>query len=208
MEAGDRRARGRAPESRAFLVPFLLAVALAGGSWLFAAFQVPSDSMRDSLLPGDFLLVARWAYGVPLPFGRLRLPGAPGPRRGEVIVFRAPERPADRLVKRCIAVGGETVAIRDKRVFVDGNTLAEPWARYTDARLHPAGVDARDNLGPLTLESGELFVLGDNRDDSDDSRFWGPVRERDVVGRALLVYWSWDDQRGRPRWDRILCPIR
>ncbi len=164
--------------------------------------------MRDTLLPGDYLLVARWAYGLPTPFAGARLPTGRPPRRGDLVVFHAPDRPGERLVKRCIATAGETVAIRDKRVVVDGDTLAETWARHADPAVHPAGFDPRDNLAPLTLEPGELFVLGDNRDDSEDSRFWGPLPARDVIGRPLLVYWSWDERHGRPRWERILRWVR
>jgi signal peptidase I len=175
---------------------------------LFAAFLVPSASMSDTLLPGDYVLVARCAYGLALPFGGPRLPLGPGPRRGDVLVFRAPDRPGECLVKRCVALAGETVAIVNKRVIVGGDTLVEPTVHHGDAAVHPAEYDARDNLAPLTLETGQLFVLGDNRDDSEDSRFWGPVRDEDVIGRALLIYWSWDDRQGRPRWNRILRCLR
>jgi len=174
------------------------------GLWAVGPFHIPSDSMRDTLLPGDYVLVARWAYGVRLP-GTGLWPRPPrAPRRGDLVVFRTADRPGEDVVKRCIAVAGQTVEIRDRRVVVDGDTLREPYARHSDATVHARDYDARDNFGPVTLERGEVFVLGDNREDSEDSRFLGPVREEDVVGRALLVYWSWDGARGRPRWERLL----
>jgi signal peptidase I len=164
--------------------------------------------MCDTLLPGDYVLVARCAYGLALPFGGPRLPLGRRPGRGDIVVFRAPDRPGECLVKRCVATPGETVAIVNKHIIVGGDTLIEPAAHHGDAAVHPADYDARDNLAPVTLEPGQLFVLGDNRDDSEDSRFWGPVPEDGLIGRAILVYWSWDDRQGRPRWERILRPLR
>ena len=190
------------------MVAWTLAAALVTALWLVAPFQVPSGSMRETLLPGDYVLVFRGAYGLPLPFGSARLPGNRAPRRGDLVVLRAPDRPGERLVKRVIATAGETVAMVDRRVIVDGDTLSEPWAVHTITAVHPAGFDPRDNLAPLTLGPGQVFVLGDNRDDSEDSRFWGPVREEDLIGRAFLIHWSWDERAGRPRWERILRRVR
>ncbi len=187
----------------------VLALAVAAGAlWLAGPFQVPSGSMRDTLLPGDYVLVERWAYGLRVPGTDLRLGPARAPRRGDVVVFRAPDLPGEDLVKRCIATAGQTVEIRDRRVIVDGDTLREPYARHSDPALHGAGYDARDNLAPLTVEPGHLFVLGDNREESEDSRFVGTVREEDLLGRVRIVYWSWDAARGRPRWERLLRRVR
>ncbi len=185
------------PGSGVLLAALALAAVAAAG--LLAPFRVTSDSMRDTLLPGDFVVVSRGAYGIPLPWGR--------PGRGDVVVLEAPDHPGERVVKRVVATAGQTVAIVDKRLIVDGDTLVEPWAAHGDPEVHPAAYDARDNVAPLTLEPGQVFVLGDNRDDSEDSRFWGPVRADAVIGRGLVIYWSWDEQRGRLRWERILRPV-
>ncbi len=196
--AAGRRARA------GLLAPWGALGAVLLGLWAVRPFEVPSGSMRNTLLPGDHVLVASWETGLTVPGTGWRLPAPRPPRRGDVLVYRSRSRPGERLIKRCIAVGGETLEIRDKRVIVDGDTLREPYALHSDPAIRPAGYDYRDNLAPVTLAAGQLFLMGDNRDDSDDSRFQGPVEGRDVVGRAFLVYWSWDAGRGAPRWERML----
>ncbi len=194
--------------ARGGIVLALTLLVLAGGLWLAGPFQIPSDSMRDTLLPGDCVLVERWAYGLRVPGTGLRLGPSRVPRRGEVVVLRAPDRPGEDLVKRCVATAGQTVEIVDRRVIVDGDTLREPYARHSDPSVHAADYDPRDNLAPQTVEPGHVFVLGDNREDSEDSRFVGAIREQDLLGRVQLVYWSWDAARGRPRWERLLRKVR
>ena len=188
--------------------PWVLAALLLSGLWLAQPFRIPSGSMRDTLLPGDYVLVQKLEYGLPVPFTALRLPALRPPGRGDVVVFRNPRDRAEDYVKRCIAVGGETVEIRDKRVIVDSDTLAEPYVIHTDPATRPGGYDYRDNFGPFTVPAGQIFMLGDNRDDSEDSRYWGPVPVGDVAGQPMFVYWSWDEARGRPRWGRILRRVR
>ncbi len=204
VAAAARRApeRGRAPG------PWVLAALLLAGLWLAQPFRIPSASMRDTLLPGDYVLVQKLEYGLPVPWTGRRLPALRPPRRGDVVVFRNPRERGEDFIKRCIAVGGETVEIRDKRVIVNGDTLAEPYAIHTDRATRPGGYDYRDNFGPLTVAAGQVFMLGDNRDDSDDSRYWGPVPLGDVAGRPMVIYWSWDEASGGPRWNRILRRVR
>jgi len=177
-------------------------------AFVIQAFRIPSESMKDTLLVGDFLFVNKFEYGPKIPFTHMRLPGLRQPRRGDVIVFQFPQDPSKDFIKRCVANGGETLEIRNKQVSVDGATLKEPYAIHADPTVKPAGYEYRDNYGPYTVPTGELFMMGDNRDNSNDSRYWGSLDMDLVKGRAMFIYWSWDGERNWPRWNRILSPIR
>jgi signal peptidase I len=177
-------------------------------AFVIQAFRIPSESMLDTLQVGDFLFVNKFEYGPKIPFTHIRLPGLRPPHRGDVIVFQYPVDPSQDFIKRCIATGGETIEIRDKRVAVDGRQLREPYTRFIDPSVHPAGYDTRDNLPPQTIPPGQLFMMGDNRDNSKDSRFWGTVEMDRVKGRAMFIYWSWDGERHWPRWERLFRLIR
>jgi len=177
-------------------------------AFVIQAFRIPSASMEDTLLVGDFLFVNKFEYGPKIPFTDIRLPGLHDPRRGDVIVFQFPQDPSKDFIKRCVATEGQTIEIRSKQVMVDGKPLNEPYAIHTDPNVRPAGYDYRDNFGPLTLGEHQLFMMGDNRDNSNDSRYWGPLPMKLVKGRALFLYWSWDGDRNWPRWGRIFNPIR
>lgn len=198
---------------------YLEALVVAGLLTLFLrqfvlqAFRIPSESMCDTLLVGDFLFVNKLEYGPRVPFTHLRLPGLRAPRRGDVIVFQFPRDPSQDYIKRCIGTPGHTIEVRHKRVYEDGHALVEPYARHADARELPANVSERDNLLVPTVAPGTLFMMGDNRDNSYDSRFWGPVGMDLVKGRAMFIYFS---TRGKHAWDapftirfdRLLRPIR
>jgi signal peptidase I len=173
-------------------------------AFVIQAFRIPSESMRDTLLVGDFLFVNKFEYGPKVPFTHVRLPGLHPPRRGDVIVFQFPQDPSKDFIKRCIATGGETVEVKEKQVYVNGRKLDEPYARHTDPNIRPAGFDFRDNFGPFTVPKGEMFMMGDNRDNSNDSRYWGTLPMDLVKGRAMFLYWSWDGDRSWPRWNRLL----
>jgi signal peptidase I len=173
-------------------------------AFVIQAFRIPSESMRDTLLVGDFLFVNKFEYGPKIPFTHVRLPGLHPPRRGDVIVFQFPQDPSKDFIKRCIATGGETVEVKEKQVYVNGRKLDEPYARHTDPNIRPAGFDFRDNFGPFTVPKGEMFMMGDNRDNSNDSRYWGTLPMDLVKGRAMFLYWSWDGERNWPRWTRVL----
>jgi len=173
-------------------------------AFVIQAFRIPSESMRDTLLVGDFLFVNKFEYGPKIPFTHVRLPGLHPPRRGDVIVFQFPQDPSKDFIKRCVATGGETVEIKEKQVYVNGRRLEEPYVRHTDPNIRPAGFDFRDNFGPFTVPKGEMFMMGDNRDNSNDSRYWGTLPMDLVKGRAMFLYWSWDPDRNWPRWARLL----
>lgn len=130
------------------------------------------------------------------------------PRQGDIVVFRFPRDESRDFIKRIIGFPGDTVEIRDKQVFVNGAPLREDYAAHDDARILSGDVDPRDNFGPITLSSGQFFVLGDNRDHSHDSRYFGPVRIGAIEGKARTIYFSWDGEAGRLRWERIGMSIR
>ena len=177
-------------------------------AFVIQAFRIPSASMEETLLVGDFLFVNKFEYGPKIPFTEVRLPGLRAPKRGDVIVFQFPQDPSKDFIKRCVATGGQTLEIRNKQVAVDGKVLNEPYAIHTDPNVRPAGYDYRDNFGPITVGDGQLFMMGDNRDNSNDSRYWGALPMNLIKGRALFLYWSWDGDRNWPRWNRIFNPIR
>lgn len=163
-------------------------------AFLFEAYQVPSGSMEQNLLVGDHVVVDKLAWAPrTLPWGPL-LPRREI-RRGDVVVFRGPEDPLRDFIKRAVALGGDTVEIRAKRLHVDGREADEPYVVHRDPALLagnavPASLRGRDELAPRLLPEGTFFALGDNRDESRDSRVFGPVERSLVRGRALFVYWS------------------
>jgi signal peptidase I len=196
-------------ESLAWAVVLMLVVRI----FLLQAFRIPSESMRDTLLVGDFLFVTKLDYGAKLPFTRIRLPGLREPRRGDIIVFQWPPDPSQDFIKRCIATAGETVEIRHRQVYVDGRPLEEPYVRHTAPHEEPVGMSPRDNFAAVTVPSGHLFMMGDNRENSADSRYWGFVPMDLVKGRALFIYFStaskhWWDMPFFVRWDRLFRIIR
>ncbi len=197
---------------------YLEALVVAGLLTLFLrqfvlqAFRIPSESMCNTLLVGDFLFVNKIEYGPKLPFTHIRLPGLHAPKRGDVIVFDFPPDPSKQYIKRCIATGGQTVEVRHKEVFVDGQKLVEPYTQHIVATEDPEGYTPRDNYKPPTVPPGNLFMMGDNRDNSYDSRFWGPVPMDLVQGRAMFIYFStagdkWWNGIFNIRFDRMFRPI-
>ncbi len=181
---------------REYVEAVLVAVvfALFAKAFLFEAYQIPSGSMEESLLVGDHVVVDKLAWAPrSLPWGPL-LPRREL-RRGDVVVFRGPEEPGRDFIKRVVALGGETVEIRDKRLRVNGVESDEPYVVHRDAALAtgsglPASLLGRDEMAPRAVPADAFFALGDNRDESRDSRAWGPVPRSLVRGRALFVYWS------------------
>lgn len=172
------------------------------------AFKIPSSSMMPTLQVGDHVLVDKLRYGLrnPLWNGWLLRFAAPAP--GDVIVFVFPVDPTKDFVKRVIAVEGEEVEIRDKHVLVDGRPRDAGHAYFVEGRHGTDPKGTRDNFGPAKVPKANVFVLGDNRDRSFDSRFWGFVDLDDVKGKAVIVYWSWDGRDGWVRWERLGEVIR
>lgn len=178
------------------------------------AYQIPSGSMEQTLLIGDYIYINKMLYGSEIDIGigahRLvhhRFPAIRQPKPGDIIVFRYPGDLSKDFIKRCVAVEGETIEIRDKVLYVDGRRREEPYAIHQDSRVLPREIGPRDNFGPLTVPRGCIFMMGDNRDNSLDSRFWGPLPVTLVKGKAIFRYFSWDGQRNWPRFSQILRPI-
>lgn len=174
-------------------------------AFVIQAFRIPSGSMKNTLLVGDFLFVNKFIYGPKIPFTNIRLPGIRDPKPGDIIVFKAPIDEEKDFIKRCIAVGGQTVEVRDKQFYIDGEKLNEPYVMHIDPReIGPP----RDDFGPFTVPPGYLFMVGDNRDDSHDSRYWGPLNMDRVKGKAMFIYFSWDNEKHMPRFNRFFDLVR
>jgi len=167
------------------------------------SFKIPSGSMEDTLVIGDCLFVNRFIYGIKLPFTDLRLPSLRDPKRGDVVVFKYPEDRSKDFIKRLIGVPGDEIQVRDKRVYVNGTLYQNPHEVHKDPQILPRELTQRDNFGPVRVPANAYFVMGDNRDNSHDSRFWGFVGNSDLVGLAFIKYWSWDQSSWRVRWQRI-----
>ncbi|MCS7204000.1 MAG: signal peptidase I [Thermodesulfovibrio sp.] len=178
-------------------------IALFIRAYVVQAFKIPSGSMIPTLLIGDHLLVNKFIYGVNPPFSDKKFLILETPKRGDIVVFRYPEDPGRDFIKRVIAIEGDIIEIRNKKVFVNGVALEEPYVKYTDSYIHPRELDPRDNFGPVKVPPNKIFVMGDNRDQSYDSRFWGFVDLKDVIGKAFIIYWSWDSENQKPRLERI-----
>ncbi len=222
---GYLRVVGEAARSVVLAILVLLVVRTA----VVEAFKIPTSSMEGTLLAGDFLLVNKAVFGAEIPGLRMTLPAMAEPTRGEVIVFNPPHEPSKHYVKRLIGLPGDTLAMRDKRLLLNGVEVREPYAHHSDLNgdaVHP-GMQwqvrflaqsvrpgryrpSRDNWGPLVVPEGGFFVLGDNRDNSEDSRYWGFVERESIRGRPWIVYYSSEmDEEGRfqflreVRWTRI-----
>ena len=239
MTNGNRRAAARAKTTpvaayrkstvREYFESIVIAVILAlfVRTWVFQAFKIPTGSMENNLLIGDHLLVNKFVFSpTATALERAVLPVSTV-RRGDIVVFKYPEDPERDFIKRVIGLPGETVELKRKIVHVNGTPLDEPYVHF----LTPASpeshestaFDVRESYGPVTVPPGHFFVMGDNRDNSQDSRYWGFLPAHYVKGRAVVVYWSFDqgpdgDQGGalslvtdfftRTRWSRILHLIR
>jgi signal peptidase I len=168
------------------------------------AYRITSGSMEDTILPGETILGNKFIYGARLPLLPLRLPALREPRPGDVIVFKHPIEIGERLVKRVIAVEGQLLEIRGKQVYRDGVPIPLPaTGKHTDPDTVAMGISYRDWLGPVRVPPGKLFVMGDNRDDSLDSRAWGFLDRSAILGQAMFVLYSWDMDDTRPFWNRI-----
>ena len=204
-------------------------------TFLVEAYKIPTGSMEGTLLVGDFLLVNKAVYGAEIPITHTRLPAFSEPRRGDVLVFLPPHDPERNYVKRLVGVGGDTLEMRDKVLFRNGKPLDEPYARHVDPLSDPREPrmlwqkdfllgslrdrrryrPTRDNWGPIVVPPGKLFALGDNRDNSEDSRYWGFFDEKAVKGRPIFVYYSFEKDISQQfswltavRWARIGEVIR
>lgn len=185
----------------AILIAIVLALFIR--TFVVQAFKIPSGSMEPTLQIGDHILVNKFIYGVKIPYIKKTILPVSEPERGDIIVFRYPEDPDKDFIKRVMAVPGDTVEIRDKTVYVNRVPVKNDVGVHTDSRTLSGAINHRDNLKPLKVPEGGYFVMGDNRDNSYDSRFWGFVKERSIKGKAFIIYWSWDSDAFGVRWGRI-----
>ena len=176
-----------------------LALALFIRTFFVQAFKIPSGSMLPTLQIGDHLLVNKLLYGLRVPVYGTRLFSYFHPEHGDVVVFVYPEDRDKDFIKRVIGIPGDRIEIRHKKLYRNGEPVDEPYAHYTD----PEGPAPRDKFGPVTVPDGNVFVMGDNRDHSFDSRFWGFVPYEDIKGKAFMIYWSWDGEDSWVRWSRL-----
>jgi signal peptidase I len=185
----------------AILIALLLALFIR--TFVVQAFKIPSGSMKNTLLIGDHILVNKFIYGIKNPFNDNTWIPITEPKRRDIIVFEYPLNPEQDYIKRVIGVAGDTIEIKDKKVYVNGVPQDEKYTIFLDHRILPPNVQPRDNLGPFTVPEHSLFVMGDNRDNSYDSRFWKFVDLKEVKGKAFILYWSWDKEDFSVRWNRI-----
>jgi signal peptidase I len=206
-------------------------LALFVRTWVVQAFKIPTGSMENNLLIGDHLLVNKFVFG-PSGAEKAVLP-IRDIRRSDIVVFKYPDEPERDFIKRVIGLPGETLELRDKKIFINGQPLDEPYVHYIDATHAASEVtsyDVRDRYGPVKVPDDHYFVMGDNRDNSQDSRYWGFLPRQNVKGKALVIYWSYESEREdyadtgvggslkrfgsviahfftRTRWERILNQI-
>ncbi|NTV13862.1 MAG: signal peptidase I [Desulfobulbaceae bacterium] len=179
----------------------LLALIIRTG--VVQAFKIPSGSMEDTLLIGDHLLVNKFIYGIKIPFTDQRILKVRDPQRGDIMVFEYPVNRSQDFIKRVIGVPGDEISERDKVVYVNGVPYRNPHEIHKDGLILPGETNPRDNFGPIKVPENSYFMMGDNRDNSYDSRFWGFVKTSDIKGKAFIKYWSWDSESWRVRWERL-----
>jgi signal peptidase I len=195
--------------AEAIVIAVVLALFIRG--FVVQAFKIPSGSMKSTLLIGDHILVNKFIYGINLPIWNKEIAHFGEPKRGDIIVFRYPLDSSKDFIKRVIGAPTDVVRIENKKVFVNDKLLEEPYAQHVNPEILPVNVSPRDNMAPVYVPANSYFVMGDNRDESYDSRFWKFVDISAIKGRAFIIYWSWnssgrmsmDPNQSYVRWNRI-----
>ncbi len=184
------------------IIVLAVALALFVRTFFVQAFRIPSESMEDTLLVGDFLFANKLVYGPKLPLLDVRLPAIRDPKPGDIIIFKYPGDEKIDYIKRCVAVEGQTVELVDNHLYVDGILQDEGFTKYV------FGSRPDRHFGPFTVPEGHIFMMGDNRDNSADSRAWGPLDKRLIMGKAMFIYFSWNPRSHTIRFSRIGDIIR
>ncbi|MCQ2445051.1 MAG: signal peptidase I [Mailhella sp.] len=174
-------------------------LALFVRTFLVQAYTIPSGSMLQTVQIGDFVIVNKTAYGVKIPFTDSYAYKGEGPRHGDIIVFKYPGDTSIDYIKRVVGVPGDVLEMRAKKLFRNGKEVSEPYIQIT----RPGTNGPLDNFGPITVPADSYFAMGDNRDNSSDSRVWGMVPRGYIHGKAWRIYWSWDGETHTPRWSRL-----
>ncbi|MCD6223660.1 MAG: signal peptidase I [Deltaproteobacteria bacterium] len=193
-----------------------LIIALIIRAFVVQAFRIPSSSMKDTLLIGDHIMVYKFIYGVKSPIFNVKIIPISKPKRGDIIVFKWPPNPKIDFIKRCIGLPGDEIKIVNKKVYVNGKLLVEPYTKFIDSHIYPYNANnisartisgSRDNFGPIKVPPHHYFMMGDNRDNSLDSRYWGFVPEKNILGKAFIVYFSWNKHHNI-RWHRFFHIVK
>jgi signal peptidase I len=187
-----------------------LALALVIRAFLLHPYRIPSSSMEDTLLKGDHIMATKYNYGLTIPFTTRKIWGSDiVPARGDVIIFTFPQNRSLDYVKRVVGLPGETVEVRHKRIYINGKEYINGHEKHTDTNDITTGSGRiRDNFGPVVIRPRHVFTMGDNRDQSYDSRFWGQLPIENIKGKALVIYFSWDGTKRLPLFGRIGRIIR
>ena len=185
----------------AVLIAVVLALFIR--TFFIESYVIPTGSMLNTIQLGDQILVNKFIYGVKIPFLDKTLINLSNPERDDIVVFIPPHDPKNPYIKRVIGVAGDKIQIIDKQLFVNDKPVNERYEIFSDPNIYPSNHAKRDNFGPLIVPANSLFFMGDNRDSSFDSRFWGVVDLKKVRGKALITYWSWDNKNKKVRWSRI-----
>ena len=204
MATNSRNRRHKKSILREYAEIIVLAVALAlfVRTFFIQAFRIPSESMEDTLLVGDFLFANKFLYGAKLPFVDWRLPAIREPQPGDIIIFKYPGDKKTDYIKRCVAVEGQTVEMKNNTLYVDGEPVQEDFTKYVLGSNHPRTYPS------YTVPEGHVFMMGDNRDNSADSRAWGPLNKNLISGKAMFIYFSWNSDSNTVRFSRIGDIIR
>jgi signal peptidase I len=184
------------------IIVLAVGLALFVRTFFVQAFRIPSESMEDTLLVGDFLFANKLLYGPKLPMVDVRLPAIRDPKPGDIIIFKYPGDEKIDYIKRCVAVEGQSVELVDNHLYVDGILQDEDYTKYV------FGSRPERHFGPFEVPEGHIFMMGDNRDNSADSRAWGPLDKRLITGKAMFIYFSWNPRAHSIRFSRIGDIIR
>jgi len=204
MASDDKGKKGSKSKLREYAEIIVTAVVLAliVRALIIQSYHIPSESMEDTLLKGDFLFANKFVYGAKVPFVDWRFPKIRDPKPGDIVIFKFPGDRRTDYIKRCVAVEGQTVALRGTTLTVDGVEVPESHAKYL------YGDSPRRDFGPYVVPKGHILVFGDNRDNSYDSRFWGALDKKLLRGKALFIYFSLDYKKHWIRFSRIGDLIR
>ena len=235
MSEAQQETRTKRSFYKEWVEPFLIAavVALFIRQFAVEAFKIPSGSMIPTLTIGDHLLVNKFVYGPRIPFTDTRIFTWKEPKRGDIIVFKYPENEDKNFIKRVVGLSGDKIEIKNGKLFINDEPVSIAPIGTSDEKREGTGYPYYDkpklydeqlgtvkhriqylhdqsdyNFGPKIVPAESVFVMGDNRDNSQDSRFWGFVKRNKILGRALIIYWSWDGDDRWVRWERIGSLIR
>ncbi|HPJ97544.1 MAG TPA: signal peptidase I [Syntrophales bacterium] len=187
--------------AEAIIIAILIAVFIR--TFVVQAFKIPSGSMKPTLQIGDHILVNKFIYGVKIPWLRNTVFPVTEPQRGDIVVFIYPQDRSKDFIKRVIGLSGDKIEIKNKVIFINDRPYQDGHGVYVDNYVIPGALQPRDNFPPVIVPPDSIFVMGDNRDQSYDSRFWGPVDLKDIMGKAFIIYWSWDRDHLDVRWSRL-----